>query len=67
MSILKLSLVLFPVMAIAQTASPDVVIPTGWVCVTKPAGEKKTYQVCSPPAGQQGVPFFVWTREPKTK
>jgi hypothetical protein len=55
------------VVAMGQEKKSVVSIPTGWTCADKQAPTGKKYQICSPPAGQQGVPFFVWDRAPKVK
>ncbi len=56
---------LFPAVGFAQVdVSPVVAIPDGWKCVDKVAPSGQKYQVCSPPTGGTGTPFFLWTREP---
>ena len=60
-------LVVFSSIGLAQQSPNTVVAPDNWKCVDKTTPEGQKYQICSPPAGQQGNPFFVWTRQPKSK
>jgi hypothetical protein len=59
--------VAFSLTAFASEQKPVVALPPGWKCADKTTPDGQKYQICSPPAGQQGNPFFVWTREPKSK
>ena len=53
--------------AFASDRKPAVSLPPGWKCVDKATPDGQKYQICSPPSVGTGTPFFVWTREPKSK
>ncbi len=63
--LIAMSIFLAPFSAIAQVDStPVVLIPDGWKCVDKVAPNGQKYQICSPPSGGTGTPFFMWSKDP---
>ena len=63
--LISFAILLTPALVLAQDASSQIVaIPDGWKCVDKVAPSGQKYQICSPPTGGTGTPFFLWSREP---